>query len=691
MTSREDMKKRFRHLRAVFVIAIAATLAAFAIMQLRAPRDLEDVLFDVRVLAFAPETKPFPDIVMVWLDEPTMRDLPYRTPVPRDFLARLHRNIVKAEPWLIGYDIFFKDPSFPAADRELADAFKGSVVYAVVPMRPDGTVDEPLPLFAQQLTGTGLADLPFNPFDSAVRKARFHFKTRDGDKTSFAAAVFEAAGSVDAAAAVGEESKRPGWGPFSATPFVGDGDETYIRFSGPPGTIGASGNAFKIYSASLVEKGLVPDSWLHNKIVLVGASYQDLKDTYITPYYARSTNYATMPGVEIHANILSMLLTGQFYYVLHQWQRWALAFACALIIALAASALSPWRAAAIFALSALAELALAVLSFRSCAVVIPIVAPMAAATISLGSGLGWRALTEGRQRRFIKGVFERYVPPSVVARMTEHPELLKLGGETRIVTSMFTDIASFTSISERMKPQELVAFLNEYLGKMNEELFRFGATLDKYEGDAIIAFFNAPLDVPEHEIAALRAALGVKRASAAISAEWRDRCGREIITRVGLNTGPAVVGNMGSEGRFDYTAIGDTINLASRLEGANKFYGTMILAAESVVAALTHERTNAPAHDVAVRPVDRVRVKGKSQPILLYEVIEEGGAAQALLSPYCEAFEFFENRELGRARSILSELIEKFPSDMPSQELIKRCERVAREPDWDLVTDLTSK
>ncbi|MFA5811731.1 MAG: adenylate/guanylate cyclase domain-containing protein, partial [bacterium] len=575
--------------------------------------------------------------------------------------------------------------------------------------------------FAKELEGTGLSDLPFNPFDSAVRRVKFHFKTARGEMSSFAATIFLAATGVDAATAIGEESKRPGWGLFFATPFAGDGDEAYIRFSGPPGVIGGSDNAFKIYSASLVAKGLVPASWLKDKIVLVGASYDDLKDTYITPYYARSTNYATMSGVEIHANILSMLLTGQFYYALHAWQAWSLAFLCALIAALATTGLSPWRAGAVFAGAWAAELALAVFAFRSCGVVIPIVAPLAAATASFGSGLGWRALTEGRQRRFIRGAFERYVPPAIVERMTENPELLKLGGEARQVTSLFTDIASFTSISERMEPTQLVAFLNEYLGRMNEELFRFGATLDKYEGDAIIAFFNAPLDVPRHELAAARAAIGIKRAGVAISARWQERCGRDIVTRIGLNAGPAVVGNMGSEGRFDYTAIGDTINLASRLEGANKFYGTTILASESVIKAVGVIASppageaiprsqlisgdcfgaNAPRNDtqetsLIARPVDRVRVKGKAKPILLYEVMGTDGdiddaTKRNLVKPYTEAFAAFERRELDLAKLAIADIVTKFPGDGPARELLARCERAQREPGWDLVTELSSK
>jgi len=681
--------KTNRLLLRALVIACVSALLAWGLMHFRTARDIEETTFDIRALAFAPETTASDKVVMVWLDEPTMRGLPYRSPIPRDFLARLHLKILAARPWLVAYDIFFKDPSFPDADREFIGALRSGPAYAIVPRRPDGKVDMPLPEFMEALTGVGLADLPFNPFDSTVRKAKFSFTTDRGPMDSYAAMIFLGATGISAEQSIREQARVPGAGPFAATPYAGDG-EVYIRFAGPPGRIGGEGNAFKIYSASMVEKGLVPAAWLKDKIVLVGASYEDLKDAYLTPYYARATDYERMTGTEIHANILSSLLTDQFYFVLEPWQAAAWTFLAALIVSTAAVLLSPWRSAVVFAAVIVASLAAAALAFRSCAVVLPIVSPIAGGIISFGTGLGWRALAEGKQKRFIKGVFARYVPSAVVERMTEDPSLLKLGGETRTVTSLFTDIASFTSISERMDPETLVRFLNDYLGRMNEVLFENGATLDKYEGDAIIAFFNAPLDVANHELAAVRSALGIKRASREISEIWRERCGRDIVTRAGINTGLAVVGNMGSEGRFDYTAIGDTINLASRLEGANKFYGTVVMASEATASRL--------GQDVVYRPIDRVRVKGKTEPIAIYEIMcgkdelaDGEGLMKDLVDPYMRAFDLFGRRNFEEAKRVLLEIGKVYPDDGPARELIRRCDRALAEPEWDLVTDMLSK
>ncbi|MFH1829537.1 MAG: CHASE2 domain-containing protein [Pseudomonadota bacterium] len=681
------MTKFPKQLLRIFVIAIFATAVAWGASHLKAARDLEEMTFDIRVLAFSPETKPSPDIVMIWLDEATMKGLPYRTPIPRDFLATLHSNILKAKPWLIAYDIFFKDPSFPKADSEFAKALEMGAAYGIVPRRPDGVVDMPLALFMEALAGVGLADLPFNPFDATVRMAKLGFDTDRGEMDSFAAMIFKAATGIDAATSIKEQNNAPGWGPLKTTPYTGK-DKLIIRFAGPPGKIGDPNNAFKTYSASLVKKGLIPDAWLKDKIVMVGASYQDLKDAYLTPYYAKVTNYARMPGVEIHANVLSSLITNQLYYTLAPWQGWAWSFVIALIVSIAVVLASPWRATFAYILTVAAASVACILMFRLSAVTIPMISPLIGATASFGAGLGWRALTEGKQKRFIKSAFAKYVPHAVVERMTENPQLLKLGGETRQITSLFTDIASFTTISERMDPEELVAFLNDYLGKMNEVLFSYGATLDKYEGDAIIAFFNAPLDVANHELCAVKAALGIKRASAEITKQWGERCGRDIITRAGINSGSAVVGNMGSLGRFDYTAIGDTINLASRLEGANKFYNTTIMASEQTVSRLGDE--------IMVRPLDKVRVRGKTKPIFLYEIFGVSDEVEAkviseLVSPYKKAFELFEKRRAEDAKSLLSKILENFANDGPSQKLIARCERLIKEPEWDLVTDLETK
>lgn len=672
-----------------FVRAFLLTLLTLLIVRVLShytwAQNLEASTFDLRQLFFAPPTKASDDIVMVWLDEATMQSLAYRSPIPRDFLAQLTEQITKAQPKVIGYDIFFKDPSFEDADRALAKSLSETNAYVVVPRRENGEVDTLLPLFENVVKGVGLADLPFNPFDAILREAQFSFHTQGGERSSFAAKLYEVATGNDALEMVSDLSLFPKFGPLQWTP-LSDQKRTKVRFAGPPSTPGDAKNVFKVYSAKLVAMGLVPAAWLKDKIILIGAGYDDLKDAFLTPYYAKHTGYQRMNGVEYHANVLSSLLTKQFYYEAAPVHIYIFLALLAFLLLYASLSFQLWKTAFTGLLLVGSYIFLVIIAFRSRGILLPVISPLLCSVTSLGLGMSFRAMTEGKQKRWIRGVFSHYVPPQVVDQMMSNPDLVKLGGEERYVTSFFSDIASFTTISEKLDPTTLVKFLNEYLSRMNEILFRYGATIDKYEGDAIIAFFNAPLDIEAHENKAVRAALEIQTASKAMTNEWKEKTGRDIVTRIGLNTGPAVVGNMGSESRFDYTAIGDTINLASRLEGTNKFYGTRVMFSETTERALSSE--------IIRRPVDRVRVKGKTKPILLYEamgmrdVAEKFGTA---MRSYVDAFNSFEKRYLTQAETLIASVLQKFPDDGPSLDLKKRIDRAIAEPAWDLVTDLMSK
>lgn len=690
------MKINFKKIGVTFLLFLFSLGIFLFVSRIKAFDSIEEWSFDLRQIAFSPKTEASQDIVMIWLDEQTMKALPFRSPVPRDFLADLNDKLAAASPKLIAYDIFLKDPSFPRADQALAESLKNMNAYAVMPMRigecekpsVDGCVDLPLPLFADSLKGTGLADLPFNPFDSVVRKARFSFDTDLGPAPSFASLIFEKAEGKKTNDVINDKDTWPHIGPFSLTPFIKKDKEIFIRFAGAPGTIGGKENVFKVFPAHIAAKGLIPQAWLKDKIILVGAAYEDLQDSYLTPYYAKFTNYARMNGVEIHANILSSLLTKQFYYMFERWQYWTL-IAIALMFSLMFAAFCPpLKSGITLTASIIVYLFAVIAAFRSRGFILPMLAPVSAGVISYGVGIAWRALTEGRQRRWIKGVFAQYVPATVVDQLIKNPKLVSLGGEERKVTSLFSDIASFTSISEKMNPVTLVSFLNDYLTMMNDILFRYGGTIDKYEGDAIVAFFNAPLDVKNHENAAALTAIEIQIATEKLSKKWESRFGRRLVTRVGINTGKAVVGNIGSHTRFDYTAIGDTINLASRLEGANKFYGTRVMASETTV--------NGCDSSIIRRPVDRVRVKGKAEPILIYEIMGKmaGSHPDALVKLsqlFTDAFDRFEKRDLDGAMQILQEILKTNPEDGPSKELLNRIKAARENSSWDLVTDLESK
>jgi len=681
--------KKWGAIYLVLVTVAAVGLTALA-GKLKFADDLEQATFDLRQLAFAPETSASDKIVMVWLDENTMSKLPYRSPVPRDFLTKLNDALSRAAPAAIGYDIYFKDPSFPGPDRDLVASFAKSKVYAVEPMRYsdkigiDGIVDPPGDMFVRVLKGRGLADLPIGAFDTKVRKARLSYKTDEGITPTFAALLYNVTGG-DAEHAVDASWHWPKLGPFTFIPYVDQDKSILIRFAGPPSSIGGNNNKFRVFPAHLVADGVLPAEWFKDKIVLVGAAYSDMTDAFPTPYYSRSTDFTRMNGVEIHTNVLNQLITGQFYYGFEGWQKWALIGMVALACAACALFLSPVLAGVfIFALATSIPV-VSVYSFRKAGIVVPTVMPLIAVASAFAFGVVMRALAEGRQKRFIKQVFSRYVPPAVVDRIAKNPELARLGGEDRLVTSMFTDIASFTTLSEKLEPTVLVSFLNDYLGRMNKVVLDAGGTIDKYEGDAVIAFFNAPLDVIDHQERALLAAVEIQKATAEVLKGWHEVIGDSLVTRVGIHTGRAVVGNLGSEGRFDYTAIGDTINLASRLEGANKFYGTRILCSGDALSGTSSK--------IVTRPLDKIRVKGRATEVLIHEVIAgiESEMMNNLIKPYNEAYKLYDERKFEEAKRLFEHISGKYPNDEPTRMAIERCRRAIKNPDWDGITDLQSK
>jgi adenylate cyclase len=293
---------------------------------------------------------------------------------------------------------------------------------------------------------------------------------------------------------------------------------------------------------------------------------------------------------------------------------------------------------------------------------------------------------EGKQRRFIKNVFRRYLSPQVIDRILADPDLLRLGGEKREITSFFTDLAGFTAISEGLSPEELVDLLNDYLSEMTDIILSQGGTLDKYEGDAIIAFWNAPLTQPDHALRTCRAALACQRRLTELRPDFQNRYGQELSMRIGINSGPAVVGNMGSRDRFDYTAMGDTINLASRLEGACKQYHVPILVGEE-----TYDQVK---EQIVTKEVDLIRVVGRKKPVRVFEILGEKGEVKEEELEKIAVFErALETYRQGKWDEALN-LFQKIKNDMLAQVYEDRCQTLIQSGDreeWTGVYELKEK
>jgi len=279
----------------------------------------------------------------------------------------------------------------------------------------------------------------------------------------------------------------------------------------------------------------------------------------------------------------------------------------------------------------------------------------------------------------------------VVHELLSHPEKLTLGGEERFLTVLFSDVASFTSISEKLTPRQLVTLINDYLSNMTEIILKHDGIIDKYEGDAIMAEFGAPVYFEDHAIKACAAALEMQKRLAKLNKKWAKENVPELHARVGINSGNMIVGNMGSHQVFDYTVMGDEVNLASRLEGANKVFNTRIMISESTY--------NLVKDHFVTRPLDLIRVKGKQKPVKVYELIAHKNEAlpykfKEILPVYLNGISYYNTRQWDRAIECFQYCLKLVPNDGPSREYLQRVQAYKETPpppDWDGVYTLTSK
>ncbi len=342
------------------------------------------------------------------------------------------------------------------------------------------------------------------------------------------------------------------------------------------------------------------------KIAIVGYTAAGLLDLKATPLSPIS------PGVEIHANALDNLLRGEFNRAADpRILLPLLVLSAALFGALAASLHSQAASAGLFALFAGAWLGASPLLLRR-GLLTAAVGPALAIAATWVTITLVRFVAEQKRSSLLKGTFGRYVSPQVLHYLLENPDKVQLGGERRDLTVLFSDIRGFTSISEANQPEDVVEMLNEYLTRMVEILLSHGGTLDKFIGDAVMGFWNAPVEVADHPRRAVLCAIEMIEETARLRAQWEGEGKAAIRIGIGINTGEAVVGNIGSTRVFSYTVIGDTVNLASRLESKNKDYGTEVIVSESTMARM--------GEDIPAFYLDEVRVKGKNLPVKIYEI-----------------------------------------------------------------------
>ncbi len=425
---------------------------------------------------------------------------------------------------------------------------------------------------------------------------------------------------------------------------------------------------------------------LANAFVIIGQTGIGTVDVGVNPFEGLYFNVGT------HAAVANTVFQRDFLTVESTWLSIALAALFAILLGFFIRNLDAGKSLLFGAVATAFVAAAGVLWFVATGRYIPLLAPVGAVFLTFVATSSWSAITNARERSFLRNAFSRYLSADVISQIIDNPDMLALGGQEKYMTAMFTDIAGFSTVSEQLAPGDLVRLLNIYLTEMSNIVLDVKGTIDKYEGDAIIAFFGAPVDDPDHAANACISAVRMKRIEAELNERFLNdnMSPNPLFTRIGINTGEMVVGNMGTEKQMDYTIMGHAVNLAARLEGVNKQYGSWILISE--------ETRNQIGDRFLLRPFDRVRVVGVNEPVQLFEVLEESSSAGTRLREHAEQFteavDLFQQRRFDAARSLFADLLNDGMTDVPAQKYIKRCERYLNEPppgDWDGVYTLSEK
>ena len=651
-------------------IAIAATLVASALALTPFTQRVELATYDWRLRQTARPTAPSDDIVLVSIDDDSVRrmaPLVGRWPWPRLTHGTLIDFLARAPAKLVVYDVLFTEPdnrrftvgeeewTGTESDQALADSIAkaGNVILAAdaagealldpskeleVPL--DGIASLNLPYKAGDCVESRPRLLP--PIDNLANAARaigHSFMLLDPDGPARRMTPFVRVGSRDVpslsiAAVVQMQgldatAVRPEPGHLTlgrtvipvveqVVPDFGRADRAcriLIAFRGPSISENrvASFAGYSFYDLFRSEiqllQGEKPDvdpARFRNKIVVVGASASGTYDVFTTPFGTPA------PGAEIHANSIDALLRARTLRPLPFVPGGlAATFAGAAVVALAGAFVSPWGLTGITAIVGILVVGASLRWFAG-GLWTPLVQPIVAVGLAFVGQLAWQYFVEGREKRKVKRLFSRYVPKDVYEQLIDDPARAALGGRRRTMTVLFSDVRGFTAMSEKASPEEVVGQLNEYFSRMVQVLFEHRGTLDKFVGDMVMGLFGAPLDDPDHAEHAVQAALAMTHALDELNQQWRAAGRPELDIGIGVSTGDMVAGNIGSETIMSYTVIGDTVNLGARLESLNKEYATRIIISEATRQALKGQ------YDM--RPLGEVVVKGKSQPVAIYEV-----------------------------------------------------------------------
>ncbi len=705
-----------------FFIWLGAVVFALFISNIETFQSLELDFLDYRFRLRGTIDVSESPIVILAIDDQSDASTPNRWPWPRAYFARVIENLNEAGAKVIGVDVIFDqaDRHGQASDDALAAVLKEhrNVVLAGKLFYSSGRLEStilvpPHETFTSTGVSWGLVSSEVDR-DGIFRRYLAVQKHLDRVFPSFILQVLRLYEDYSPDLPIEDEPDRFVMGAYAIPKF--DDYSMLINYAGPAYTfpVYPFDNVLDDAEFDLLDEfdidafddpgdpdlglppGLLHSGILKDKIVLIGATMQELHDDFPTPFLetrdeAGQSKKALTPGVEVHANALQTILDGRYLVKWGLWEHVAILLVLGVLMYGITSYLpTVWSLiGSIFMM--LLYFSVSLFLFVRSHVIIDMTMPgLLILFCFVGYNLYQYVLSQ-REKRMIRGAFAQYVPEKVVEEILKDPDKLTLGGEERVVSVIFSDIVGFTPISEKLAPTELVHLLNDYLTAMSEIILANDGIIDKYEGDAIMAEFGVPVPYESHAFMACKTAVEMQRKLDELRKAWMKEEKPQLKSRIGINTGEVIVGNMGSRDVFDYTVIGDAVNLGSRLEGANKFYGTNIM-----ISAFTYDQVK---DDFRTRMLDVIRVKGKAEPIQVYELLgfmddKLDDPIPAMLNAFDKGMALYRSRSWAEAVRCFQRCLELRATDGPSRIYRDRCLAFQTDPppsDWDGVTDLEEK
>lgn len=698
------------------IIGLSSLILSFIFWKTNIIRPLEWLTWDVRVQLLSNKDKAPENIVVVLVDQDSLdwgeEEQGLSWPWPREILTTIINFASRSGAKAIAFDVLYSEASIYGVSDD--EAFKYSISdsnnfiasmkldsESVSTWNPDTNeqsvhidgldrwleneshtlenyTNVTLPIPEVTLNANRLANVHAKPDDDGIyRRGNLFYLYNDKVIPSLALASYLTGIGNNYTMSINDKF-------FTINDKIipiNNKAEVILNYRGPSGTYKGI-KAAKVINAEIqtmydevvtLDSNIFKDSY-----VIFGYSAAGLLDLRATPLSGHDT------GVEIHGTMLDNIITNDF---IQEFSTILSIFIALLLSLLAGIFLTKFQGVIknlfFYLICISIPIFLSIFMYN-----LNIWYPLVFTELSIILTLTFAGIinyaTEGKQKRFIKSAFKQYLSPDFIEHILDDPDKLKLGGEKKEISIFFSDLEGFTTISEGLTPEALTNLINEYLTAMTDIILEEGGTIDKYEGDAIIAFWNAPIDYPDHAVRAVRASLRCQEKLAELRPYFKASVGHNLYMRIGLNTGYAVVGNMGSNTRFDYTMLGDSVNLAARLEGINKQFSTYTMISENTYKAIKGA--------YPVREVAKVTVVGKNVPIVVYEPMffEEFQSKKNIISKFNAGLQEFYAGEFKKAISEFRKLIEIDPTSI---KYINKCNELEIEKplNWTGIWEITQK